>query len=137
MGTCYTLKSKDSAVRQKILGGSDIEIKKVPYFVQLKIDGRMLCGGALITDKHVLSAKHCHNNNTSGKLTVLAGTSEIWNSESGVEIAVKNIFYPPGEEISEVEKNDIMLLEVSSIFYFTFNNNFINLIIYKIIIYKL
>ncbi|CAH2060560.1 unnamed protein product, partial [Iphiclides podalirius] len=46
----------------RIIGGNPTVIEKYPYTVQVLYEGRLRCGGSLITQRHVLSAAHCFVN---------------------------------------------------------------------------
>lgn len=45
---------------EKIVGGEDISIEKVPYQVSVQSEGHHRCGGSLIKANVVLSAAHCY-----------------------------------------------------------------------------
>lgn len=47
---------KDS---QKIVGGQISERNSLPWMVSVQKEGEHYCGGALISDKYVLTAAHC------------------------------------------------------------------------------
>ncbi|XP_072946162.1 trypsin, alkaline C-like [Epargyreus clarus] len=51
--------SPSSSPGARIIGGSATTIQKYPFTVQIIYNGRLNCGGALITRRHVLSAAHC------------------------------------------------------------------------------
>lgn len=45
--------------KHRIVGGNVTQVNEFPWVVALTRYGRLYCGGALITDKHVLTAAHC------------------------------------------------------------------------------
>ena len=53
--------------RNRIWGGSKAKISEFPWVVTIIIDDKEeLCGGSLITKKHVLTAAHCFNDYITG-----------------------------------------------------------------------
>lgn len=55
-----TRRSKNSD--DKIVGGSEVSIKNVPYQAHLLIEtpkGYYGCGGSIISDTYILTAAHC------------------------------------------------------------------------------
>ncbi|XP_063709386.1 proclotting enzyme-like [Culicoides brevitarsis] len=50
-----------NALRPKIIGGRKTEVAEFPWMAALKPlnDRKAICGGVLITDRHILTAGHC------------------------------------------------------------------------------
>ncbi|CAH0697532.1 unnamed protein product [Spodoptera exigua] len=46
----------------RIIGGRPTSIQQYPFVVQIFLPDRFLCGGSLLTLRHVLSAAHCFEN---------------------------------------------------------------------------
>lgn len=43
----------------KIIGGTETDIESHPYQVSIGYFGFHICGGAIITTEHVVTAAHC------------------------------------------------------------------------------
>jgi len=43
----------------KIIGGTELSPNQVPYLVNLKRFGSLMCGGSLLTSTFAVSAAHC------------------------------------------------------------------------------
>lgn len=60
-GSCFALPPNDS----KIVGGSKIDIREVPYQVSIRLrlpysgNPFHICGGAIISSRSILTAAHC------------------------------------------------------------------------------
>lgn len=48
-----------SCQKEKIVGGRDASISNFPYQVTLKVNGNHICGGSIISTRHILTAAHC------------------------------------------------------------------------------
>lgn len=55
----------------RIVGGRRVEPHSYPWTVAIMNNGRMHCGGALITTRHILSAGHCFKWYVSSVLVIL------------------------------------------------------------------
>ncbi|XP_065077879.1 trypsin-6-like [Ochlerotatus camptorhynchus] len=53
------VQSEASGKIRRIVGGSTLPIKIVPYQVSIAIRGELLCGGSIIAPKWILTAAHC------------------------------------------------------------------------------
>ena len=51
-----------ASVRPFIVGGTEVVIGSRPYQAAIFLFGSLTCGGALVGDRHVLTAKHCMGN---------------------------------------------------------------------------
>lgn len=87
-----------------IFGGEFANIYEAPYHVMLLFNGDYLCGGALITLRHVLTAAHCLEDkaqNPQSVLQVIAGTD---NQNYGGEVRyASSVYIHPrygGQEVS-------------------------------------
>lgn len=65
---------------KRIAGGEEAETEDFPYQVSLRYEGLHVCGGALVSRTHVLSAAHCVCglfDEPYDELTVVTGTNSI------------------------------------------------------------
>ncbi|KAJ8723418.1 hypothetical protein PYW08_003330 [Mythimna loreyi] len=74
--------TKDMCTR-RILGGQTVDIEEVPYQVLiLKCDDdywELICGGAIVTDRYVVSAAHCfQTKGMESSYRVVAGTGQAY-----------------------------------------------------------
>ncbi|KAG6449237.1 trypsin CFT-1-like [Manduca sexta] len=49
----------NSTTDSRIVGGSPVSIEQYPFIVQVLYNSQLLCGGSLVTTRHVLTAAHC------------------------------------------------------------------------------
>lgn len=50
---------QDAQAASRIVNGTRIDIKYVPYQVQIGFKQSLICGGSIIGPKHILTAAHC------------------------------------------------------------------------------
>ncbi|XP_063368684.1 plasminogen-like [Cydia amplana] len=67
----------DTIVSQRIVGGRRAEPYSFPWTVAIIKSDRMHCGGAIITDRHVLSAGHCFKWDDHNDMHVLIGLDNL------------------------------------------------------------
>src|SRR4051812_48825215 len=86
---------------QPIVGGSPEKIQDVPWQVSLWFQGRHACGGSIIDETHVLTARHCVRIGfdatdpkgfaSPGNYQVLAGVSKQSQADRGQLVDVDDI----------------------------------------------
>ncbi|KAG7201535.1 hypothetical protein KM043_004286 [Ampulex compressa] len=78
--TLKTVIGTDGLRIKRIAGGSDAGPQEFPYQVSLRFYSIHICGGALISERHVLSAAHCMCeliDEPYEELTVVTGSTNI------------------------------------------------------------
>ncbi|XP_059047685.1 trypsin CFT-1-like [Achroia grisella] len=98
-----------------IIGGTNTDIERYPYTVQIYRNSDFKCGGSLISHRHVLSAAHCFFKNNGiispVHFTVRAGTSKL--NTGGTEVAVYQIIVPDRYN-PKISDNDLAVLVLCS-----------------------
>ena len=119
---CGTRPSIDLGFTPRIVGGKKVEIRQIPWQVSLfkthatrNGSDILTCGGALITERSVLTASHCLKL-SSDRYKVIAGRT---SSHAGIDQCNMQIFdvaeYVKHPNFnSKTLKNDIALLFISS-----------------------
>nr|XP_053605955.1 uncharacterized protein LOC128672684 [Plodia interpunctella] len=74
---CECGRQKDVLVSMRIVGGRRAQPHSFPWAMAILKNDRMHCGGALITDKHILSAGHCFKWDDSRTMKVLIGLHDL------------------------------------------------------------
>lgn len=113
---CFETETRGSRVK-RIAGGEDSDSKEFPFQVSLRYsDAVHICGGALISERHVLSAAHCVCElfeEPYDDLTVVTGTRNV--KRGGQVQRVKSVHCHPdyvfGAENSWT--HDLVVLTVS------------------------
>uniref|UniRef100_A0AAZ1Y398 Granzyme M n=2 Tax=Oreochromis aureus TaxID=47969 RepID=A0AAZ1Y398_OREAU len=101
----FLLSGADSS---RIIGGRDAAPHSLPYMASVQLQGRHLCGGALVREDFVLTAAHCE---TRGIPTVVLGVDSLTGTEpTKQQFLVVKSFPHPGYD---GHKNDIMLLKLN------------------------
>ncbi|KAK9751337.1 Trypsin [Popillia japonica] len=95
----------------RIVGGSSVDISKHPYQVSLLLLGSHVCGGAIISEKYVVTAAHCTYRTSTEAFSVRVGSS-IRNS-GGTVVKVEAIYQHPNFDYFTVDY-DISVLSLSS-----------------------
>lgn len=81
----------------RIVGGYSTTINEAPYLVQIKDDDAMLCGGTLITRRHVLTAAHCFIYNPQN-LVVVGGATKVTDADAPRSNVTGYIIHPAFNE---------------------------------------
>lgn len=111
------LQSNKFQIRPRIINGEKSESNEFPYMVSLRekeqIDNRdhfvHFCGGALISDRWVLSASHCFNGILSHSvIRIVVGSNDI--NDDGAVYQPKSLILHK-EYNFDNKKNDIALLQ--------------------------
>ncbi|CAB3235477.1 unnamed protein product [Arctia plantaginis] len=74
---CHCGKPSDNIVAMRIVGGRRAAPHSFPWTVAILKKDRMHCGGAIITNKHVLSAGHCFQWDNFKLMEVLIGLDNM------------------------------------------------------------
>lgn len=99
------------------MGGKRAASGEFPYQVSIKFERQHRCGGALITQRHVLTAAHCLVHYVTGgkfegqlsKLAVVVGTANLF--APGQQYSVDAVF--PHENYDNARVlNDIGIIKV-------------------------
>ena len=91
------------AYSDRVIGGDEALLGQFPWQVALVRDlepSRQFCGGALITNSHVLSAAHCTTGLSPLNVGVAVGltnlsTSDTGDNQAGAVVAVREIVNHP------------------------------------------
>lgn len=101
---------------KRIAGGDDAKPNEFPYQVSLRYGGIHICGGALISDRHVLSAAHCVCeliDEPYEDLTVVTGSTKI--SRNGKVYGIKSINCHPKYQygLERSWENDLVVIRLN------------------------
>lgn len=108
--------------QERIFGGDSVLIEDYSYQASLRgLFGNHICGGSIISDKHILTAAHCINERMVppfNSVYVVTGTSytkrTTGNPHIISKIDVHPDWVPPTEESSnEPFPNDLAVITVS------------------------
>lgn len=74
---CQCGRPSDEISSMRIVGGRRAEPHSFPWTISFVKEGRQHCGGALVTDRHVLSAGHCFKWDDKDKMVALIGLDSL------------------------------------------------------------
>lgn len=95
----------------RIIGGSDMDIKDCPWQISiLKKTGQLHCGGAIIGPSWIISAAHCFKDNEITNFKIRAGSSKL---REGAVFEIKKIVSHPKYDSSKHEC-DVALVQLSN-----------------------
>ncbi|VEN37285.1 unnamed protein product [Callosobruchus maculatus] len=77
----------------RIVGGHEASINEYPYQASIQFFGRHACGGSILTDRFILTAAHCFEEDYPSKVTVRVGSSR--RNSGGAVYDVDKIYIHP------------------------------------------
>nr|XP_021195380.2 polyserase-2 [Helicoverpa armigera] len=100
----------DKVVSMRIVGGRRAEPHSFPWTVAILKNERMHCGGAMITDKHVLSAGHCFKWDNFKTMEVLIGLDNMDDLKNVEKRNISNVVIHEAFTSTAVrDENDIAI----------------------------
>ncbi|XP_011502277.1 PREDICTED: chymotrypsin-2-like, partial [Ceratosolen solmsi marchali] len=136
---CFTLGVGTFSKNLRIIGGSDADIREFPFFVSLRYieTNTIFCGGAIISDRHILTAAHClhphYDNFESIRIYTVVTSAQ---STDGLYYTIEKVIYHPG--FSPVmnsifmNDNDVCVIKIKENIIFSTYQNKIDLPIVNI-----
>nr|BAP76070.1 serine protease like protein [Aglia japonica] len=88
---CRCGKPSDGIVSMRIVGGRRAEPHAFPWTVAILKNERMHCGGAVITNKHILSAGHCFKWDDFTSMKVLIGLDNLEDLNKVEQRSISNV----------------------------------------------
>ncbi|KAH8324512.1 hypothetical protein KR074_009271, partial [Drosophila pseudoananassae] len=96
---------------QRIIGGHDTPIEKVPWQVSLQLKGKHFCGGSIYNESYIITAAHCVDEYSAKYYMVRAGSSK--HNSGGVLVQVAGIKYH--EEFNRWSgENDVAVIRLEN-----------------------
>uniref|UniRef100_A0A8C8WHU2 Peptidase S1 domain-containing protein n=1 Tax=Panthera leo TaxID=9689 RepID=A0A8C8WHU2_PANLE len=108
--SCAVLTPGCGQVNAKILGGQEAEDGKWPWQVSVRIRGKHVCGGSLITQQWVLTAGHCILSRFH--YDVKMGDRSVYKEITSVLVPVRDIVVHPQLSVVGTIQKDLALLQL-------------------------
>ncbi|KAM4018792.1 ovochymase-2-like [Anomaloglossus baeobatrachus] len=106
--------SVNYSLLSRIVGGTPARKEECPWIASLKKGGKHICGGAIISDKHIMTAAHCLlDKNIESSMRVFVGDYDF-NIKEPTEKSfnVRAIHRHPDFNSRQPFNNDIAVVEV-------------------------
>lgn len=102
------------ASQPRIIGGAPITITEAPWQVLVTIRSQQQCGGALLSNRWVITAAHCVDQvRTPAEISVQVGSSTISSDSPDAQRQVSRVEVFPGWD-RRTFRNDLALLELTA-----------------------
>ncbi|XP_063703813.1 trypsin-3-like [Culicoides brevitarsis] len=95
--------------RNRIVGGTEVEIEDFPYQIALLAWGGQICGGAIVNEDTIITAAHCSQYGVSS-YSIRAGSKSQYTG--GIVIDVSNVFIHERYSSSTFD-NDVAIMKLS------------------------
>ncbi|KAL7290310.1 hypothetical protein TKK_0016008 [Trichogramma kaykai] len=127
--------AEDSWTAESLIGGRKVQANEIPYHVSLQSNNTHICGGSIISDRHILTAAHCVVNEQdqleTGPIQIAAATNNL-NIPNGIRVDVLRIYVPSIYNDSQNWKStlppgDIAVLKLNQILDVRNNGNLMKL----------
>ncbi|MGX7824871.1 serine protease [Actinokineospora sp. 24-640] len=96
-----------AAADQRIVGGEEIEVERVPWTLSLQYGDSHFCGAVIVSAEVALTAAHCTDGVPAHEMSVRAGSSR--HAEGGHRRAVAAVVQHPRYDAATVD-NDVSVL---------------------------
>ncbi|EDV31306.1 uncharacterized protein Dana_GF15290 [Drosophila ananassae] len=96
---------------QRIIGGQDVQIEKVPWQVSLQVDGQHFCGGSIYNESFIVTAAHCVDKYPAENLAIRAGSSYKNNGGVLVQVAATKFHEKYNKRRGE---NDVAVIRLAN-----------------------
>ncbi|EDV31305.1 uncharacterized protein Dana_GF19704 [Drosophila ananassae] len=97
---------------QRIIGGQDTPIEKVPWQVSFLHDGKHHCGGSIYNEFLIITAAHCIEQHIGKNFTIRAGSSK-WN-RGGVLVQVAAFKFHEKYTASRLAEYDVAVMRLAN-----------------------
>ncbi|CAH2085629.1 unnamed protein product [Euphydryas editha] len=98
----------------RIVGGRRAEPHSFPWTISIIKEGRQHCGGALITDTHILSAGHCFKWDDKDLMRALIGLDSMDDLSNVEERAISKVIIHENFKSTAVrDENDIAIATIN------------------------
>jgi trypsin len=97
-------------LKPAIVGGTEVSIEDYPYQIALILNGKLGCGGSIISPNHVVTAAHCVIDHPASKFSIRAGSSS--SKSGGVVVNVSSSAVHPKYNTATFD-NDIAILTLA------------------------
>ncbi|CAH2085626.1 unnamed protein product [Euphydryas editha] len=104
----------DEITSMRIVGGRRAEPHSFPWTISIIKEGRQHCGGALITDTHILSAGHCFKWDDKDLMRALIGLDSMDDLSNVEERAISKVIIHENFKSTAVrDENDIAIATIN------------------------